>query len=520
MVDYFKLLFESGGEDSSSFEKISDFFPAIVYVYDVDKGKLKYINRKLTDILGYSYDDLKARDDSFFDLVFPDDLDCVKQELEKFLSLKDNESHSYSSRLNLKAGSWRYFKTMGTVLRRSTEGKAASLLFVAQDVTNEMKTEQEVKATRELFEETERMLQFGTWTWHPESDGMEWTKGMYDILEYKPADVEKPTHEFYLQHVSPECLVELKQVVDGAMAAQTEFECEYAIIAKNGNQKTVSTKGKVVANENGKLERIVGITRDVTTLKNMDRERERSIRELNRSNHDLEEFAYVASHDLQEPLRKIATFSERLKTKYGEALQQEGSQYLSRIIASTESMRLLIDNLLEFSRISRSTAAFLPVNLNEILNESLSDLELKVEETKALITNSTVPVIDAIPSEIRQLFANIINNALKFRKRDVDPVIVIRTEAISKTEEERFGLTKDRTYHKIVVKDNGIGFAEEYAEKIFQIFQRLHGKTEYAGAGVGLAICKKIVENHEGYMYATGGGDGAVFTIILPEKQY
>ncbi|HEY3401805.1 MAG TPA: PAS domain-containing protein [Ohtaekwangia sp.] len=520
MVDYLKLLFESG-EDSSSFnEKISDFFPALIYVYDVDKGKVKYINRKLTDILGYSFEEFKATDDSLLNLVFKEDVERVRLELEKLASLKDNESHSYGCRLNRKEGSWRHFKTMGTVLRRNAEGKASSLLFVAQDITDELKTEEEIRATRELFEETEQLLQFGTWNWHLETDRIEWTKGLYDILEYKPSEIEKVTHDFYMKHVSEEHREEFQRILDQAIATQTEFEFEYIVNSKNNKQKSVSTKGKVVANENGKVIRIVGITRDITALKGLERERERIILELNRSNHDLEEFAYVASHDLQEPLRKISTFSERLRTKYNDVLQQEGNQYLTRIMASSESMRLLIDNLLEFSRTSRSTFEYVPVNLNEILNESLSDLELKIEETRAAIKVSPLPVIDAMPMEIRQLFGNIINNALKFRRADVNPVLIIKTEEIRPGEREKYLLAKDRTYHKIVFVDNGIGFEQEYAERIFQIFQRLHGKAEYAGAGVGLAICKKIAENHDGFIYASSTGEGAVFTIILPEKQY
>lgn len=519
MVDYLKHLFDSGENTSSFNEKIGDFFPGLIYVYDVDGAKVKYINRKLTDILGYSYDDFKASDESLFHLVFKEDVERVKEELEKFVSLKDNESYSYDSRLNRKEGSWRYFKTYGTVLRRKDDGKAASILFLAQDITDEIKSEEEVKATKELFEETEHLLQFGTWNWHLESNQIEWTKGLYDILEYKPSEIEKVTPEFYMNHVSPESKTEFQKFIDEGMAGEAEPECEYVVITKSGKQKTVSTKAKIIVNENGKVMRIVGITRDITALKNLEREREKNIRELNRSNHELEEFAYVASHDLQEPLRKIATFSERLKTKYGDSLHQEGNQYLSRILASSESMRLLIDNLLEFSRMSRSTRDFLPVNLNEVLNEALSDLELKIEETNAKITVSPLPVIDAIPSEIRQLFGNIVNNALKFRNPQVPPVITIRPEIITEDEKQRYALVNDRTYHKIVFTDNGIGFEPEYAEKIFQIFQRLHGKTEYAGAGVGLAICKKITENHEGSIYAVSAGAGSTFCIILPEKQ-
>jgi light-regulated signal transduction histidine kinase (bacteriophytochrome) len=262
------------------------------------------------------------------------------------------------------------------------------------------------------------------------------------------------------------------------------------------------------------------MTRDVTPFRNFERDRERSIRELNRSNRELEEFAYVASHDLQEPLRKISTFGERLHAKFSEALGKEGALYLERILASTENMRILIDNLLEFSRATRSSRAFEKVDLNTVMATVKMDLELKIEENNAQIIITSLPKIEAVPSEMKQLFNNLLSNSIKFKKPAVDPVIEIGTEKIGKQEKEKHHLPADKEFFKINIKDNGIGFEEEYAERIFQIFQRLHGKAEYPGSGIGLAICKKIVDNHGGVMYAEGKlGAGATFILILPEKQ-
>jgi light-regulated signal transduction histidine kinase (bacteriophytochrome) len=265
---------------------------------------------------------------------------------------------------------------------------------------------------------------------------------------------------------------------------------------------------------------MLGITRDVTNLKNFEKERERNIRELNRSNRDLEEFAYVASHDLQEPLRKISTFGERLRSQCAGTLDKEATLYINRILASTENMRILIDNLLEFSKTTRSSHARVKCDLNTVLQDVLSDQDLKIEETKTKIEGGELPVIDAVPSEMRQLFNNLISNGVKFRKKNTDPVIRVQSQLLSEAEKSTYCLAPERTYYKILFSDNGIGFEKEYAEKIFQIFQRLHGKAEYPGAGIGLAICKKIVDNHEGLIYGSGNnGKGSTFTVILPEKQ-
>ena len=247
---------------------------------------------------------------------------------------------------------------------------------------------------------------------------------------------------------------------------------------------------------------------------------ENKVRELDRSNKELEEFAYIASHDLQEPLRKITSFSERLKEKLPSNLEPDVQLYLNRMLAATDNMRMLIDNLLEFSRTSRISEPFVRTDLNNIISEVIADLELKIEETSTSVTSETLPVIDAIPMQMRQLFTNLFTNAIKFKGDGATPKIEITSSELSDEEKDANHLRVNNRYFKITVKDHGIGFDQEYSMKIFQIFQRLHGKAEYPGSGIGLAICKKIVENHSGRIFATSeAGKGAEFITILPESQ-
>lgn len=247
---------------------------------------------------------------------------------------------------------------------------------------------------------------------------------------------------------------------------------------------------------------------------------ENKVKELDRSNKELEEFAYIASHDLQEPLRKITSFSERLKEKLPANLEPDVQLYLNRMLAATDNMRTLIDNLLEFSRTSRSSEPFIRINLNDIVADVEADLELKIEESNAQIDSEQLPVIDAIPMQMRQLFTNLFTNAIKFRKPNAAPEISIRCKQLSEEETEAHHLRQNVSYFEVTVSDKGIGFDQEYAQKIFQIFQRLHGKAEYPGSGIGLAICKKIVDNHMGQIFARGEqGKGSTFIIILPEFQ-
>lgn len=247
---------------------------------------------------------------------------------------------------------------------------------------------------------------------------------------------------------------------------------------------------------------------------------ENKVKELDRSNKELEEFAYIASHDLQEPLRKITSFSERLKEKLPDNLEPDVQLYLNRMLAATDNMRTLIDNLLEFSRTSRSSEPFTKVDLNNTIAEVTADLELKIEETNTRIESEKLPVIDAIPMQMRQLFTNLFTNSIKFRKPDQPPHISIRCKAQTEIEKEPNPPRQNIPYYEITVQDSGIGFDQEYSQKIFQIFQRLHGKAEFPGSGIGLAICKKIVDNHKGQIFAKGDqGTGATFTIILPGSQ-
>lgn len=247
---------------------------------------------------------------------------------------------------------------------------------------------------------------------------------------------------------------------------------------------------------------------------------ENKVKELDRSNKELEEFAYIASHDLQEPLRKITSFSERLKEKLPPNLEPDVQLYLNRMLAATDNMRTLIDNLLEFSRTSRSSEPFVKVDLNQVLSDVKADLELKIEENNARIEYEKLPTLDAIPMQMRQLFTNLLSNAIKFHKPDEAPYITIGCRMLSEEEKEEEHLRENTNYYEIIVKDRGIGFNQEFEHKIFQIFQRLHGKAEYPGSGIGLAICKKIAENHSGLLFARGEqGMGAAFFIILPESQ-
>jgi two-component system, chemotaxis family, CheB/CheR fusion protein len=240
--------------------------------------------------------------------------------------------------------------------------------------------------------------------------------------------------------------------------------------------------------------------------------------ELNFSNESLEQFAYIASHDLQEPLRKIMTFSALLNERFNSALPDPAKELITKITHSSERMSTLIREVLDFSRILHGNINFEKVDLNLIVRDALDDFDLLIAEKNATIDFDLLPVIEAIPAQIKQLFYNLISNALKFSSKDKKPVIKISSILVSKEELNKHTMVnQDTSYFKISIKDNGIGFEQQFAEQIFLIFHRLHGRSEFAGTGIGLALCKKIVINHQGEIHAySDEKNGALFEILLP----
>jgi two-component system CheB/CheR fusion protein len=240
--------------------------------------------------------------------------------------------------------------------------------------------------------------------------------------------------------------------------------------------------------------------------------------DLLHSNQNLEQYAYIASHDLQEPLRKIRIFSALLETTYFKDLPESGRALVGKIITSAERMSLLIKGVLNFSKLLHTDSAFTKTSLHTILNDVVSDFELLIAEKGAVITCLPLPEIEAMPMLINQLFYNLVSNSLKFSKPGVAPIITISCRLLSAGEiQEHSSLDIAFPYYEIDFTDNGIGFQQQYADQIFDVFKRLHGIDQFPGTGIGLALCKKIVMRHHGAIYGTSDEtNGASFRIILP----
>ncbi|OLY94298.1 hypothetical protein BUE76_22225 [Cnuella takakiae] len=257
---------------------------------------------------------------------------------------------------------------------------------------------------------------------------------------------------------------------------------------------------------------------EYTKMKNLQEQLERKVIELECSNQNLQEFAYAASHDMKEPIRKIHFFADRLKERLEHKLEEEDLRYFVRLEAGTKRMSTLIDDLLVYSHVTRGVSTVETVDLNQMFSFVLDDLELHIEQMGATVEVELMPTIKGRPRQLQQLFENLIGNALKYSKEGIAPIIRITTRLVKgrNTGAPAATIDTNKMYHMIEVKDNGIGFEQKDAERIFNVFTRLHGNTEYRGTGVGLSIAQKVVQNHGGYIWAESSpGEGATFKILL-----
>lgn len=400
-----------------------------------------------------------------------------------------------------------------------------------KEITERKKVEAELLIANEQLNAAQEIAKLGHWQWDVVANKVIWSKELCKIYQIPESEM---SYESYVQKVHPEDRDIVQAAVEKAFAEKKFPSYTHRILFDDGSEKVVQARGEVQLDENGVVIRMLGTGQDITEIQKAQQQLVERTHALETSNAELQRFAYVASHDLQEPLRKIVTFASLLEKETGDKLNEKARMYRDKIVQSASRMQHLIDDILAFSSLRVSDEVFVPTDLNAIVNQVISDMELTIEETGATFQFDTLPVIDAIPSQMEQLFQNLISNAIKFRKEEAAPRISIRCKQVEVDEIENYTL-KDETmlamrgftynwnreqFVQIDVTDNGIGFDQAYADQIFEIFQRLHSQQQVQGTGVGLAICRKVVDNHHGTITAQGRpGQGSNFRVSLPVTQ-
>lgn len=390
---------------------------------------------------------------------------------------------------------------------RDSAGRVVGASSINRDISNRKRSEEALKRSQQLLAKTLESLDEAIFLLDARTRSiLSCNSSVRSIFGYSEEELIGQNIECL--HVSSEMYRVFGEKMYSALDAMGVFRTEFQMRRKDGSIFPSEHSVTEVREESGGRLYLVSVVRDITERKEAEAELKRHMKKLEDSNRDLEDFAYVASHDLQEPLRKVQAFGDRLKAKYGASLGPEGEGYIDRMQNASRRMTDLIRSLLEYSRVTTRGKPFTKVDLSEIVRDVLLDLEARIEQTGGEVLVEKLPVIEADPYQMRQLFQNLIGNALKYVRSGSTPRVKIYAQQLE-------GVCR------IFVQDNGIGFDEGYLERIFRPFQRLHGKgAEYEGTGMGLAIVKKIAGRHEGSVTAKSTpGKGSTFIVTLPIKQ-
>lgn len=478
-------------------------------------------------ILGTSPQAFESKAENFIDFVHPDDKHILVKGLDKVM--RENKTSFHFFRVTRKDGILRYFTSNSKILEDKNGKKV--VIGVTTDVTSlhltqlgiEERNHELVIANTELIiknesiNHSEAIGEFGTWQWNLDSNTLKYSDNQYRMLGCEPQSFE-PTIEKYLEFVHPK---DRHKITQGGQEMLNNIGIPatfFRIIRKDGQIRYIKSIAKSLIDVNGK-NTIIGINSDITEQYLSNIELENRNRELEQSNKELASFNYVASHDLQEPLRKIQLFVSRIEESEIKTLSEVGVEYFIRINQSALRMRTLIDDLLMFSRTNKADSPFEKTDLTHLLQKVRNELAESIEDKKAVVESIILPILNVIPYQIQQLFINLISNSLKYSRAEVLPLIKIECVKVSAKDYEVITKTDgEKKYFKFTLKDNGLGFDQNQAENIFVLFNRLYHKAQYSGTGIGLAICKKIVENHDGFIMAEGVvGVGSTFTFFFPE---
>ncbi|MBC7554527.1 MAG: PAS domain S-box protein [Taibaiella sp.] len=488
------------------------------FEFNFSEGKLLYSPRYL-QIFGHSKDTEKEHAD-FLKQIHPSDLDKRNEAMQYAIN---SGVLGYEARIVWEDNSVHWMEVRGKVFY-DVEDKPIKLIGTIRDTTKIKKHQQELEEREQKFRLLADSMPQHVWTADTEGNLNYFNRSVFDYSGLSPEEISAVG---WLAIVHPEDRDENVKHWMHAVKTGTEFLFEHRFRRHDGTYRWQLSRAIPQRNPDGETQMWVGTSTDIETQKTFTRELERQVhqrtrqleeknQELEKMNVELNSFAYVSSHDLQEPLRKIQTFANRIIEKEERHLSPKGLDYFRRMQQAANRMQMLIEDLLTYSRTNTSERIFETLSLTDLLDEVKADLKETLIEKNAILYCGKMCDVCVVPFQFRQLLTNLIGNSIKFAKTDIPPLIKIESEIKIFHEENEHNLPLGQSFCHIRIEDNGIGFDQQYNERIFEVFQRLHSKEDYSGTGIGLAIVKKIVENHNGYIIAKGkAGVGATFNIYI-----
>ena len=518
----------------------------IIYIKD-RQSRWIFANPALEHFIGRNADELLGKND----LEIYSDPEIGKTILENDRKIMDSGKEEILEEVVEAQDGMRSFISVKTP-RFNKEGQVIGLVGISHDITERKKAEEALYKSRAELNRAQKIAHIGSWTWDIIADEVTWSDESYRIYGLVPGELE-PNYELFLSFIVPEDREIVNREVREAIDVGNKYNITYNIIRQDGTHRIITSENDFIKDDSGKVIKMYGTNQDITEHKKAEdkmqelveklqaseeeltssneelratseelkttneelnlqmdfevaakRDLEEIAHKLKISNRELEQFAYVASHDLQEPLRMVSSFTQLLERRYKGQLDADADDYIGFIVEGSQRMKYLIDDLLEFSRLNTQSREFESILLKITLEDVLRNLKTSIMENNAQITHDPLPTIIGDPSQINQLLQNLIANAIKFHG-DEPPKIHISAE-------------ESGDEWIIGVSDEGIGIDPDHQEQIFRIFKRLHTREEYSGTGIGLAICKRIIDKHNGKIWVESElGKGSNFYFTIPK---
>ncbi len=490
LTTYFKPIRDSNG-------KVIDFI-------------FEYVSNKIENFTGKSVKEITGKKLSE---SFPDTF--TNGTFEMYVNcLETGNSNDITNHYSFENGE-KWLKSAASELEGGVNVNTIDITYEKLRNKNLKKLNENLFIKNTILNNAEVVAKTGSFSWYPHTNVSDLSDNFYRLLGCRPGEFEA-RFENFKPFIHQDDLANYKKAAAKVIKSGQLKENTYRVINKKGNTRHWRIAGVMII-EDGE-EKMIGIIQDITESIKKDKQLKSRNRVLKRINTELESFNRIVSHDLQEPLRKIQMFISLLSEEAeADRLSGKSLVYFGKINDAATRMQMLIKNLLSYSRIESTEENFEEIDLNEILEEIEYNFSESIKDANIDIIKKKLPTIKGINFQMVQLFSNLISNSIKYRNIHNDSKILIEAFKVSKNQIKANFVKTSENYHKIVFSDNGIGFNQQNAEKIFNIFERLHLKTEYSGTGIGLSICKKIIENHHGFIHAKGEPEkGAIFYIYLP----